>query len=164
MRAQGKPRKTKIASLAQIIFLTALLSFLVLPKAKPGVRTEALFSIWRQTEGTFKGWLGDGKTAHSRTQSGLFLTSWGSMKMNGEVRAGRGEWSQEVSPCPGETSLTGWAAPKQRLSKAVLQRGLPGEAEAASLPSGTLGEEMPPVGTSAPQASQTQDHMELETC
>ena len=41
------------------------------PKAKPGARTEALFSIWRQTEETFKGWLGDGKTAQIEESVGV---------------------------------------------------------------------------------------------
>lgn len=58
------------------------------PKAKPGARTEALFSIWRQTEGTFKAWPGDGKTAHSGIQSRLFLTSWRGLKMNSRVSTG----------------------------------------------------------------------------
>lgn len=81
------PGVAKIVSLAQIVLETALLSSLVPPKAKAGVRTGALFSIRRQTEGTFKGWPGDGKTAHSGTQSKLFLPSWQGPKMNSEVRA-----------------------------------------------------------------------------
>lgn len=88
MRARENSRKTKVAPLAQIIFIMALLSFVVLPKATPAVRTEALFSAWRQTEGTF----GDRKTAHSRTQSRLFLTSWQGVKTS----QGQNRVSQEV--------------------------------------------------------------------
>lgn len=87
--------------------------------AKAGARTEALFSICRQTEGTFKGWPGDGKTAHSGTQSRLFLTSWWGPKMNSEVSAG----VSGLSPL-GETSTTGWASPGCAV---CLQRELPGD-------------------------------------
>ena len=118
------------------MFLTALLPFWVLPKAKPGARTEALFAIWRQTEGTFESWPCGGKTAHSRAWSGLFLTSRQGTKMNGEVRAG-------VSGGPshsGETSAPGWASPAVLSAESASEPG-----RAVPLPSGGFGEEMAPL-------------------
>lgn len=110
----------------------------MLPKAKLGARTEALFSIWRQTEGTFKGWLGDGKTAHSRTRSGLFLASWWSANMNGEVRAGG--LRRSLPALVRQVSEAG--RPQAAPERGCLQRGLPRKAGAAALPSESAGEEI----------------------
>ena len=67
-----KPQEEKNSLFSPDHIFNSLFSFLVLPKAKPGARTEALFSFWRQTEGTFKAWLGMGRQLIQGPRVGSF--------------------------------------------------------------------------------------------